>query len=110
MIGRPVRPDISSGLILLPLLLVGLSACMSVAPVSNENIAIATFKQKCPHSSRSDLGPYSRWDAQLVGDHWHVHARSEMTYQGIVPRWVDTYLDIPKDGSPVGRCLEQVTE
>ena len=111
MIGRPVRRHLSSELILMPLLLAGLSACMSIAPVPNEDVAIAIFKEKCPRSSRSDFGPYIRWDAQLVRGNWHVHARSQMTYQGKAPRWVDTYLDVPKDGSPLmGSCLEQVTE
>ena len=111
MIGGPMRRYLSSELILMPLLLVGLSACVTIAVVSNEDTAIAIFKKQCPHSGRSDFGPYSQWDAQLVGNNWHVHARSETTYRGIVPRWVDTYLVVPKDGSPpVGPCLEQVTE
>lgn len=111
MIGWLVHWRLGGELIVMPLLLAGLSACMSIAPVPDENAAIAIFKEKCPHSSRNDLGPYSRWDAQLVGGNWHVHARSQMTYQGKLPRWVDTYLDVPKDGAPpAGPCLEQVTE
>ena len=106
-----MRLQLRAALTLMSLLLAVLSACMSIAAVPNEDAAIAIFKEKCPRSSRSDLGPYIRWDAQLVRGNWHVHARSQMTYQGKVPRWVDTYLDVPKDGSPlVGSCLEQVTE
>ena len=106
-----MRLQLRAALILMPLLLAGLSACMSLAPVPNEDAAIGIFKEKCPHSSRSDIGALYWWDAQLVGGNWHVHARSQMIYQGKIPRWVDTFLDVPKDGSPpVGSCLEQVTE
>jgi hypothetical protein len=110
LIEDPVRKHLRRNLIVMPLLLAGLNACMTLGAVPNDDAAIAIFKKTCPRSSRGDFGPYSRWDAQLVGNSWHVHAKSEITYRGIVPRWVDTYLDIPKDGSPPGRCLEQVTE
>jgi hypothetical protein len=88
-----------------------LSACMSMAAVPNENAAIVIFKKICPYPVRSGFGPYDQWDAQLVGNHWRVHARSQMTYSGKVPNWVDAYLDVPRDGTPpAGHCLEQATE
>ena len=106
-----MRWQLSGGLILTPLLFAGLSACSTLGAVSNEDAAIAIFKKICPHSARSDFGPNNKWDAQLEGDYWHVHAQSQMTYVGIVPRWVDTYLDVLKDGSPPpGHCLERATE
>jgi hypothetical protein len=106
-----VRWYLSSELVLMPVLFAGLSACMSMAAVPNENAAIVIFKKMCPYPVRSGFGPYDQWDAQLVGNHWRVHARSQIIYSGKMPNWVDAYLDVPKDGTPpTGHCLEQATE
>ena len=84
---------------------------MSVGPVPDEAAAVAIFKSKCPYPSRADFGPYDRWEAELVGRHWHVHARTQIIYSGKVPDWLDGYLDVPNDNStPIGHCTERVTQ
>jgi hypothetical protein len=99
-------------MIFMPLLVAGVSAESAAPATVNKDAAIAIFKKQCG-SGGPGFGPYDELEAQLEGDHWHVHASFPSAHPEIDPntRFKDLYLDIPVDGTPPkGKCYGTVVE
>ena len=89
------------GAVVAALTLAGLSACSTVPTVSNEDLAIAIFRDKC---SDKRFPPFGQSDTHLERNRWLVHSRTTM-YVSRIPRVIDTYLVVPGDGSRPGGCV-----
>ena len=99
-------------MIFMPVLAAGVSAESAAPATMTKDAAIAIFKKQCP-SGGAGFGPAYEWDAQLEGDHWHVHANFPSAHPLSDPntQFKDLYLDIPVDGTPPkGRCYGVVVE
>lgn len=98
--------------ICLPILVTGVSAETAVPAKVTKDAAIAIFRKQCP-TGGAGFGPAFAFDAQLEGDHWHVHANFPSAHPEIDPntRFKDLYLHVPEDGTPPkSQCYGVVVE